>query len=72
MDRWNYVMDNGYFERFFQRIDDTALLLARSAEMNFTRWPILGRWVWPNAGDYSRRTTYQHEIDYLKEWLTDD
>ena len=68
-DRWNYVNNSGYFERFFKRIDDTADIIARSAELNFRRWDILGRYVWPNAGDVSQRTTYQSEIDYLKDWL---
>ena len=35
---------------------------------NFTEWPILSEWIWPNnfVG-----TTYQEESDYLKGWLTD-
>ena len=69
-DRWNYLMANGYFDRFFQRIDDTEAKLARSAEMNFERWPILGRWVWPNVAGYRDRTTYQCEVNQLREWLT--
>jgi hypothetical protein len=69
-DRWNYLKNNGYFDVLFQRIDDTAEKLRRSAEMNFARWPILGHYVWPNANNPWARTTYQHEIDYLKEWLT--
>jgi len=69
-DRWNYLKANGYFERFFKRIDETAVMLEKSAEMNFERWPILGKYVWPNANNPWDRTTYQSEIDYLKEWLT--
>ena len=71
-DRWNYLKNNGYFDRFFQRIDDTAEYIRKSAEMNFQRWPILGVYVWPNASYIQpvwERTTYQSEIDYLKEWL---
>jgi hypothetical protein len=69
-DRWNYLMDNGYFERALQRIDDTADMIRQSAEMNFARWPILGHWVWPNAAGYRERYTYQSEVDYLRDWLT--
>jgi hypothetical protein len=69
-DRWNYLMANGTFDRFFHTIDDTAAMLARSAEMNFQRWTILGRHVWPNAAGYRYRTTYQSEVDYLTDWLT--
>jgi hypothetical protein len=32
---------------------------------NFTRWPILGEWVWPN---FFVGQTYNEEVDYLKEW----
>ena len=63
-------MSNGYFDRFFRRIDETAAMLERSAAMNFQRWRILGTYVWPNAGNVWERTTYQSEIDYLKDWLT--
>ena len=36
------------------------------ASRNYTKWPILGTYVWPNnfIGD-----TYQEEIDYLKNWM---
>ena len=69
-DRWNYIKNNGYFDVFFKRIDDTAARIGSSAELNFSKWPILGVYVWPNAGNVQSRTTYQSEIDYLKEWLT--
>ena len=69
-DRWNYIKNNGYFDVFFKRIDDTAAHIGSSAELNFSKWPILGVYVWPNAGNVQSRTTYQSEIDYLKEWLT--
>jgi hypothetical protein len=68
-DRWNYLKDNGYFNVFFQRIDDTAKYIEKSAAMNFERWQILGRYDWPNANDWWNRTTYQSEVDYLKDWL---
>ncbi len=47
-------------------IDATAALLDESQARNFIRWPVLGRYVWPNAyvGD-----TYAQEVDYLKRWL---
>jgi hypothetical protein len=70
IDRWNYIMDNGYFDRFFQRIGDTAELLEKSQRMNFRRWPILGVYVWPNAANVHLRTTYMSEVDYLRNWLT--
>ncbi len=44
----------------------TAATLAEPQARNFTRWPILDTWVWPNAvvkGSYAR------ELKYLVDWL---
>ena len=69
-DRWNYLKNNGYFDVLFRRIDDTAAVLEKSAEMNFAKWSrLLGNYTWPNANNWWERTTYQSEIDYLKDWL---
>jgi hypothetical protein len=48
-------------------IDSLATILTEPAARNFTRWPILGVYVWPNnfVGN-----TFQEEIDYLKEWIS--
>ena len=49
-------------------IDSVATLLNEEAQArNFTRWPILGEYVWPNAfvGE-----TYQEEVDWMKDWVT--
>ncbi len=51
-------------------IDTWATKLNESAGRNFTTWPILGQYVWPNPDGYASRTTYQTEIDWMKNWLT--
>jgi hypothetical protein len=38
---------------------------SNNAGYNFSRWPILGEWVWPNS---FVGQTYNEEVDYLKEW----
>ena len=38
---------------------------SNNAGYNFSRWPILGEWVWPN---FFVGQTYKEEVDYLKEW----
>lgn len=43
--------------------------LCVSAEINFKKWDILGRYVWPNPNGYDVRTSYQSEVDYLVAWL---
>lgn len=39
---------------------------SNNAGYNFTRWPILGEWVWPN---FFVGQTYKEEVDYLKDWV---
>jgi hypothetical protein len=53
--------------RLMAEIDQYVELLDEAQKRNFQRWPILGRYIWPNdfIGD-----TYQEEIVYLKTWLT--
>lgn len=47
-------------------IDSIAALVDESKNRNFEVWPILGVWVWPNVETPS---TYQEEVDMLKNWL---
>jgi hypothetical protein len=58
------VMSNDYLMNY---IDSLATILEQPAIRHYSRWPILGTYVWPNnfIGN-----TYQEEIDYLKTWVT--
>ncbi|MFN8239600.1 MAG: CotH kinase family protein [Bacteroidales bacterium] len=47
-------------------IDSVVTYLGPSVNDNFTRWPILGTWVWPN---YFVGSTYQEEVNYFKNWI---
>ncbi len=47
-------------------IDAQAALLEDAQKRNFTKWPILGTYVYPNK--YVGQT-YAEEINYLKSWL---
>ncbi len=49
-------------------IDSMTLVLSDAPTRNFQKWPILGRYIWPNP---FIGTTYASEISYLKRWLTD-
>lgn len=53
-------------DNLFEFIDSMALVLQQPAQRNFSRWPILGTYVWPNAWPYPE--TYAGEIDRLKWW----
>ena len=66
--RWLYlrsnVLSNAYINAY---IDSTALNLKEGVARNFVLWPILGVYVWPNPSPIP--TTYQGEIDRLKNWI---
>jgi hypothetical protein len=62
--RFNYFYNNR--DLFQAEIDSNSLYLKQSQERNFYKWPILGTYVWPNNVYFS---TYNEEINYLKEWL---
>lgn len=50
-------------------ISSYSLSLERDAAVNFTLYPILGLYVWPNASGFETRTTYLSEVGYLSNWL---
>ena len=57
-------------EAFIERIDGFADELKVSQRRNFARWPVLGRYVWPNPPGYHERRTYADEVNWMKQWLT--
>ena len=64
--RWfnlrNSILSNDYLTNY---IDSLAAALEVPAARNYSKWPILGTYVWPNnfIGQ-----TYQEEIDFMKSW----
>jgi hypothetical protein len=49
-------------------LDNTIESLGEAVARNFTRWPVLGTYIWPN---YFIGETYEDEVAYLKRWITD-
>ena len=49
-------------------IDSLVIELGSSVDRNFSKWPILGTYIWPN---YYVFDTFEQEIDYLKGWMSD-
>ena len=49
-------------------VDSLVNELGDAADRNFTRWPVLGTPVWPNAFVGS---DYASELDYLRGWIDD-
>lgn len=66
--RWLFLRDNFLSDNWFdQYIDSVAFTLNESQVRNFTVWPILGTYVWPNPWPFP--PTYEEEIAVLKEWI---
>lgn len=54
-------------QQIFTDIDHNAAYLKLSAEANFKKWPILDKYVYPNAVFLG---TYDKEVAYFKDYLT--
>ena len=67
--RWNQLRQNilsiNYLNNY---IDSTANVLGESQQRNFTQWPILGTYIWPNPQN-QLSATYQTEIADFKNWI---
>jgi hypothetical protein len=50
-------------------IDSVVNLTAEARQRHFQKWPVLGEWVWPNPQPIP--TTYEGEINTLKQWVHD-
>ena len=66
--RWQNLrqttLSNAWFDHY---IDSIAGQLNEAQVRNFTQWPILGIYVWPNPWPYP--STYQGEVNALKTWI---
>ena len=58
------ALDTAYINAW---IDSNNVYLNEGQTRNFIQWPILGTYVWPNPSPIP--TTYQGEIDRLKQWI---
>ena len=68
-DRWNSLRGNLLSETsIISKIDayEEVLVKTGAIEKNFTTWPILNEWIWPNT---AIRYTYSDEQNYLKGFL---
>jgi len=55
-------------EQVLNIIDSCVLVMGDAVDRNFTKFPTLGQYVWPNS---YYPDTYAEEIDFLKSWLLD-
>ena len=54
-------------DHIYNIIDSTVIYLGDAVDRNFSRWPLLGNYIWPN---YYIFETYEEEINYLKSWIS--
>ncbi len=67
--RWHSLRDGMLADdMILDYIDSLVASLEQPVRKNFNRWPVLGQYVWPNELVFD---TYEEEIGYLKQWLTD-
>jgi hypothetical protein len=68
--RW-FVLRSGPFhtDSIMQTIDGWIAELQEAQSRNFERWPILGKELWRSLPGWEDRTTYESEVEYMKEWL---
>lgn len=67
--RWQELrMSTLHTDSILVFIDEMELYLEQAADRNFSRWQILGNYVWPNnfVGE-----SYTEEMDYLRAWTTE-
>ncbi len=66
--RWEELSQTALSVNFLHAYCDSMLLyLDEGQQRNFSTWPILGTYVWPNPAPFP--ATYQGEIDELKLWI---
>ena len=66
--RWNDLRAGAFSTASIHNwIDSVALVLNESQQRNFTLWPILGTYVWPNPSPIPQN--YPDEVSQLKTWI---
>lgn len=66
-ERWNFCLP--YVESYFStEYENNFQSIKTDAEVNFIRWPILGKDIWRAPSGYDTRKTYDDEISYFKDW----
>ncbi|MEJ6695191.1 MAG: CotH kinase family protein [Chitinophagales bacterium] len=65
--RWDSLRVHQFHtDSIFENIDDLTLNLDESQQRNFSKWPVLDTYVWPNNYVGS---SYANEMSYLKTWI---
>lgn len=66
--RWKDLRKTNLSQEHMEHLVDSVVNLLSEAQVrHFTRWPILGQYVWPNPEPIAK--SYSEEIAYLKAWM---
>ena len=66
-ERWNECKAS--IESYFSgEYKENLSNIKEDVDVNFIRWPILGKSVWKAPNDCESRTTYDSEVEYFKTW----
>jgi hypothetical protein len=69
-DRWSQLRTNVLNStNVLARVDQLAALLNEAAARDFSKWPRLGTYVWPNSPQYVTPTTYAGIINAMKTFI---
>jgi hypothetical protein len=67
--RWKELRKGAFrTDSIMMYLDNTIASLGKAIDRNFSRWPVIGIYVWPN---YFIGETYVDEVNYMKDWITD-
>ena len=65
--RWSECKE--LIESYFStEYEENLSKIKEDVDVNFIRWPILGKSVWKAPNDCEKRTTYDSEVEYFKTW----
>ncbi len=65
--RWTQLRDGPLkYDSITSYLDAQSVYLGAAIDRNFSKWPILNNYVWPNAFIGG---SYKAEMDYLKNWI---
>ena len=68
--RWETLREGPYrTDKLMAYIDSIASMLSIPQLREFEKWPVLGVNIWRETSGYEQRTSYQDEVDYLKDFL---
>ena len=68
--RWEELRETILSEDYLNAyLEEHKALLAESQVRNFTKFPILGQYIWPNPSFFQNAASHSIAIDIMKDWI---